>query len=105
MTEALVKKPSQISCNCPDSESLFPVGLVQPTSSASSIIRLVDSSTLPLFLFPLHLSYKSFQSRSFGKLPFLIWEIPGYIIGLATVCPAVLSLLVCKHFKNYSGWF
>ena len=105
MTEALVKKPSQISCNCPNSESLFPVGLVEPASSASSIIRLVDSSTLPLFLFSVHLSYKSFQSRSVGKLPFLIWEIPVYIISVATVCPSVLSLFVCKHFKNYSGLF
>lgn len=71
MTEALVKKPSQISCNCLNSESLFPVGFVQPASSASSIIRLVDSSTLPPFLFSVHLSYKSFQSLSVGKLPFL----------------------------------
>ena len=107
MTEALVKKPSQISCNCPNSESLFPVGLVKPASSASSIIRLVDSFTLPLSLFSVHLSYKSFQSRSVGKLLFFIWEILGYIIiiSLATVCPAVLSLFFCKHFKNYIGLF
>jgi len=105
MTETLMKKPSQIPCNCPNSESLFPVGLVQPASSASSIIRLVESSTLPLFLFSVHLSHKSFQSRSVGKLPFLIREIPAYIISLATVCPAALSLFVCKHFKSYSGLF